>query len=140
MNHRAFVTFCLALWLVLFVRLVQAATLAESMGVYDWLSLRWALAIALLGGFLRLIYGLASDSRVITAILRESWRTALLSLLAGLAAFILIEAAKSTGASVTNEIRFTAILAAGVGGTDSLNFMIAWVKAYAVRRTNRGKL
>lgn len=134
-RHRPTVGIGLAVWLLMYSHLVHAATLAQSMDAYDWASMRWSLGLAVLGGFLRLLFTLATDTRIVWQVLRESWRNAILSLVAGLACFWAIEAAKSVGMSVTEEVRFGAITLAGALGIDFINWGLGLVRDWA--RTKR---
>lgn len=111
-RHRV-VTALMVLWALLFVRTVRAATMSEFMGPYDQQLLQWAAATALLGGWIRTILSLESDKRVVREIgATAAWDTGK-ALVAGMLAFVAIQAVRSGGIAVPSEIRFTAVLVAG---------------------------
>jgi hypothetical protein len=112
MKHERTVVVLIALWAVTFSQIVRAATLNEFMGTYDWMSLGWAALIALTGGALRTIVALASQD-IVWHVLRQAGRDAVVSLIAGMAAYVALEAYRTIGA-VPSEVRFALILAAGV--------------------------
>ena len=96
-------------------RAANAMGLAAEMAIYDVRSLGWAVLIALLGGALRTIYTLATDDRVVWDQLRESWRDAVISLLAGGAVYVAMEAGRAWfGIKLPFEVRFALLLVAGV--------------------------
>ena len=103
----------MALWALMFVRTVRAATLNEFMGGYDHLLFQWAAASCLLGGGIRTILSLESDHRAVRDIATTAMWDALKSLAAGMLAFIAIQALRSSGYMVPSEVRFTAVLIAG---------------------------
>lgn len=115
--------FLLSLWALAFAHTVKAATLAEFMGGYDWQSLKWAAGLALLGGTLRTIFSLQSDTRVVQHIAKEALWDALKALAAGMLAFVVLEAIRSTSWALSSEIRFTAVLVAGIFRMDSIYWM-----------------
>lgn len=131
-RHRV-VTALIFLWAVLFVKTVQAATLSEFMGGYDNKLLQWAAATALLGGIIRTILSLESDKRVITDIARTAAWDAAKALVAGLLAFIVVQAIRSGGVIIPSEIRFTAVLAAGWSRTAAIDWIfnagLEWINA-----------
>ena len=105
----------MTLWVLSFAHVVRAATLNEFMGGYDHQLLQWAAATALLGGVARTTLSLESDRRVIRDIAATALWDAFKSLFVGMLAFIVIQAIRSSGVSVPNEIRFAAVLVAGWG-------------------------
>lgn len=125
--------FLLALWALVFAHTVKAATLAEFMAGYDYQSLRWAAGLALLGGALRTIISLQSDTRIVRVIVKEAAWDAFHALIAGLLAFIVLEAIRSLPYAVPSEVRFTAVLVAGIFRLDSVRWMrdtgAAWLAA-----------
>ena len=125
-------TVCLlALWALVFAHTVKAATLAEFMAGYDYQSLRWAAGLALLGGALRTIISLQSDTRIVRVIAKEAAWDAFFALLAGLAAFVGLEAIRSLSFAVPSEVRFTAVLVAGIFRLDALKWMKVQGKQWA---------
>ena len=139
-RHRV-VTALMFVWTLLFYRTVQAATLSEFMGGYDGALLQWAAATALLGGIIRTILSLESDKRVITDIAKTAAWDAAKALVAGMLAFVVVQAIRSGGISVPSEIRFTAVLAAGWSRTAAIdwifNFGIDWINARKAQVVNR---
>lgn len=139
-RHR--VVFALGfIWAVLFVKTVRAATLSEFMGTYDSELLQWAAATAILGGMIRTILSLESDDRVITDIAKTAgWDTAK-ALIAGLLAFVVVQAIHSAGVSIPPEIRFAAVLAAGWSRVAAIDWIIAsgleWVNARKTQLVNK---
>ena len=103
----------MTLWALTFVHTVRAATLNEFMGGYDQLLFQWAAASCLLGGGIRTILSLESDKRAIRDIAKTAAWDAGKSLVAGMLAFVVIQALRSSGFMRPSEIRFTAVLVAG---------------------------
>jgi hypothetical protein len=100
-----------------FPRAVQAGTLSSDITVYDWISLAYACALGLLGGCLSLIVALASDRRVVGEVLLEGGRNALVSPIAGAAAYLMVDAAASMGwVGLSPVTRFLVIVGAGWAG------------------------
>lgn len=127
--HQRLALFLVSCWALLFAQVVKAATLAEFMGAYDWHSLKWAALIALLGGSLRTIFSLQSDSRVVQEILKEALWDAGKALVAGMLTFVVVEAVRSNGVAVSSEIRFTAILSAGIFRMQAVTWLAELGKA-----------
>ncbi|HYW57663.1 MAG TPA: hypothetical protein VE934_11925 [Polaromonas sp.] len=123
MKHDRLAMVLFVVWLVVYHHVVRAATLSEFMGGYDWQSLRWAAAIALLGGALRTIFSLQSDVRVVREIAKEAVWDALKALAAGLLTFVVLEAIRSTGWLLSSEVRFTAVLVAGIFRMDTIYWL-----------------
>jgi len=104
-----------ALWL--WPRAVAAQTLSQDFGHYDWVSLAYAAALGLMGGMLALIVALATDRRVVLQVLGEGLRNALVSPIAGMAAYLMVDAVVSAGwATVPAGGRFLAIVGSGWAG------------------------
>jgi len=139
-RHRV-ITILMVLWALLFYKTVQAATLSEFMGGYDHALLQWAAATALLGGMIRTILSLESDERVIKDILKTALWDAAKALIAGMLAFVIVQAVRSAGLAVPSEIRFTAVLAAGwsrVAAIDwILNAGLEWINARKTQLVNK---
>lgn len=96
---------------------VRAATLSSDVRLYDWTSLGWAALLGLLGGFLALIVALATDRRVVTEVLSESLRNALVSPIAGAVCYLGVQAAAAQFKfALSSEPRFLVIVAAGWAG------------------------
>lgn len=113
MSRHRFVVFLMMVWALMFVHTVRAATLSEFMGGYESNLLQWAAATAILGGMIRTILSLESDKRVIKDIFKTGMWDLLKALVAGMTAFIAIQALRSNGLAVPSEVRFTAVLIAG---------------------------
>lgn len=113
MNRHRVVTLLMVLWALMFVHTVRAATVSEFLGGYDHQLLQWAAATALLGGVIRTILSLESDRRVVRDIASTAAWDAVKALVAGMLAFIAIQAIRSSGFLIPSEIRFTAVLVAG---------------------------
>lgn len=133
MKREAFTTFLIFVWALAFTHLVRAATLTEFMGAYDPSLALWAAGLSVIGGWLRTIVSLQSDDRVIVEKVKEWLWDTLKALIGGMFAFFIIQAVRSSGYLVPNEVRFGAVVAAGWGG---MNFVYwardifkAWVSA-----------
>lgn len=113
-QHKTLVVVLLFLWAVGFTAVIRASTLEEFMGPYDQSLLKWAAITALLGGVLRTIFSLQSDARVIREIAPEALWDAGKALAAGLLVFWAIQALRSYGWPVPTEVRFGAVLVAGI--------------------------
>ena len=114
----------MALWALTFVHTVRAATMHEFTGGYDQLLFQWAAASALLGGGIRTILSLESDHRAVRDIAATALWDALKSLVAGMLAFIVIQALRSGGYMVPSEVRFTAVLIAGWARMAAFDWMM----------------
>jgi hypothetical protein len=103
------------LWV--FPRAVLAGTLSSEITAYDWVSLAYACALGLLGGCLSLIVALASDRRVVSEVLTEGGRNALVSPIAGAAAYLMVDAVATMGwIGLSPVSRFLVIIGAGWAG------------------------
>lgn len=129
MSRAVFITVLVALWAMVFSHTVRAATLAEFMGGYDGQLLQWAAVTSLLGGGLRTIFSLQSDIRIVREISIEASWDALKALVAGLLAFILIQALRSSGWAIPSEVRFAAVLVAGWSRLATLDLLRDWLKS-----------
>jgi len=117
-------------WAFLVAKTVQATTLGGFIGPYESELLQWAALTALLGGVIRTILSLESDKRVVKDIAREAVWDALKSLIAGMAAFFLIQAARSWGLQVPSEVRFAAVMAAGWQRIAAIDWMREHVQGW----------
>ena len=115
MKHAKLVNVLGLLWLWCFAGLTWAAnTFAQDVRGYDWESLLWGAAAGLLGGALRTILTLATDSRVVLDILRESWKDAIVALIGGGVAYALVQAAASLHLfEVSRDLRMLIIVGFG---------------------------
>ena len=131
----------MVLWALLFVRTVQAATLNEFMGGYDQNLFQWAAASAILGGGIRTILSLESDKRVVRDIIQTAMWDAIKSLVAGMLAFVFIQAIRSSGFLIPSEIRFTAVLVAGWARMAAFDWMLnagkEWIDARKAQVVNK---
>lgn len=105
-------------WLAVFVftypKFIQAATFAQDMRSYDYESILWAVMTGLLGGFARTLVSLATDKVLIKSVWREAGKDAIVSIIAGAAALIAIEALRAVyWTSLPGPLRFAIILFAG---------------------------
>ena len=141
MSRHRVVIVLMFLWTMLFVRTVRAATLSEFMGGYDHQLLQWAAATALLGGLIRTILSLESDKRVVSDIAKAAAWDAAKALIAGMLAFFVIQAIRSSGVSIPSEIRFTAVLAAGWSRTAAIDWIfnagLDWLNARKTQIVNK---
>ena len=141
MSRHRLVVVLMILWALMFVHTVRASTLSEFMGGYDQALLQWAAATALLGGMIRTILSLESDERVIKDITKTAIWDAAKALIAGLLAFIVIQAVRSGGMMIPSEIRFTAVLIAGwcrmAAVEGILNAGLEWFEARKTQFVNK---
>lgn len=132
--HARAVLVALPLWAFAFLwlwpRAVRAESLSAEFRLYDWTSLLYAGALGLLGGCLALIVALATDRRVVLQVLAEGARNAMVSPIAGAAAYLLLKAAAAQGLfSVSTEPRFLLIVGSGWAGIA----FFAWLREMAGR-------
>ena len=125
----------MALWALMFVHTVRAATLNEFMGDYDQNLLQWAAASCLLGGSIRTILSLESDKRAIRDIAATAAWDAVKSLVVGMFAFVCVQAVRSSGILVPNEIRFLAVMIAGWFRMAAFDWLMARGKSWLEART-----
>lgn len=105
--------FLLGCWLIAFSAFAQSRFSQDVRG-YDVESLMWAAAMSLFGGGLRTIFTLASDTAVVHSIGREIFKDALIAIIAGVVAYIGLEAVRASGwFPVPSEVRFALIVFAG---------------------------
>jgi hypothetical protein len=117
-----------ASWLM--PRAALAASLRIDVHVYDWTSLGYAAALGLLGGLLALIVSLATDTRVVSQVLKEGGRNALVSPIAGMAAYLLVEAAFDANLFAVPPVgRFLVIVGSGWAG---IAFFV-WLRGSALK-------
>ena len=124
------ITFLLCVWLMLISKLAQAATLTEFMGPYDPQLVFWAAGLSVVGGWSRTIMSLQGDDRIIIEKFEESMWDTLKALVAGLFTFFVIQAIRSTGYLIPNEVRFGAIVAAGWSRMASVYWISGLAKAW----------
>lgn len=121
-------TWCWAfLWL--WPRAAAADALSAEFLLYDWWSLAYAAGLGLLGGALAMIVALATDRRVVLQVLTESGRNAVVSPIAGAAAYLGLKALTAAGwiPALTTEPRFLLIVGAGWAGIA----FFRWVRGIA---------
>lgn len=130
--HARALLVALPLWVFLVAwlwpRAARAEALAAEFWLFDWKSLGYAAMLGLAGGFLNLIYALATDRRVVTQILLESGRNGMVSPIAGAGAYLGLKLATwAGGVHLPTEPRFLVIIAAGYAGIA----VIEWTKGLA---------
>lgn len=139
-NRHGVMVCLMGLWMFSFAKVVKAATLSEFMGAYDSQLLQWAAATALLGGMIRTILSLESDTRVIKDIAKTAASDAFKALIAGLFMFLGVQMLRSLGWAIPSEVRFTAVLIAGwqrmAALTWCFNFMLEIVESLKARFIN----
>lgn len=114
MKHKFAVQVLLLLWVFTTTRIVYAATFLQDAKAFDYESLMTAAVAGLCGGALRTIFTLANDNRAVFAILREARKDAVSAALAGGAVYALMIAFESKWpGSITRELRFVGVVAAG---------------------------
>lgn len=114
MKHRALVNVLLLLWGLCASRLVYATTFAHEVLNWDYVSLLTAGVAGLCGGALRTIFTLANDNRAVFDILKEARKDLVVSCMAGGAAYLMMIAIESKWpGTITREIRFVGVMAAG---------------------------
>jgi hypothetical protein len=101
-------------WLTTISCAVLAAPLKADMRAYDLESLGWAAMMSLFGGALRTVFTLATDTAIVNSITKEVCKDAIVAVIAGVIAFIGIEAVRSSGwFPINSELRFAVIVFAG---------------------------
>jgi hypothetical protein len=105
-------------WLALFLQMqasiASTSSFKDEILSYDVQSLLLAALMALFGGTLRTIFTLAADNRVVTSMVRESWKDILVAIVAGFLVYITIEAIRAMNIfPIPSEVRFAAIVFAG---------------------------
>lgn len=113
MKREIFTTALLFVWLLLVSRLVQATTLVEFMGPYDIGLIYWAAGLSVIGGWLRTIMSLQGDDRYVMEKFTEAVWDTFKALISGLFTFFVIQAIRSAGYTIPNEVRFGAVVVAG---------------------------
>lgn len=133
MNRHRFTLALLSVWCFIAAKAVQATTLSDFVGPYDAYLFAWAAITALLGGMIRTILSLESDKRVVKDIATEAAWDLFKSLIAGVIAFVLIQALRSAGWQIPSEVRFAAVMAAGWQRIAAIDWMRdagkAWLDA-----------
>lgn len=138
MKHReASTTALIFIWALLFTGLVRAATVSEFMGAYDGNLIFFAAGFSLLGGFIRTIISLQNDSRIVRDKVVEAAWDAAKALIAGMVAFFLIQALRSSGYSVPSEVRFGAVVAAGWSRMAMVDWLAGFVKKWAETKSGQ---
>jgi hypothetical protein len=113
-KHRIYVNLLLLAWALTAARVAFASTLTQDVFSWDYSSLMWGGIAGLLGGTLRTIFTLATDSRVVFSILKESIKDLIVSMIAGGVAYCILLAVESRWPGfITREIRMVVIVAAG---------------------------
>jgi hypothetical protein len=135
--HARAVLVALPVWFYSLVWLWPRAARAESrlspqFWTFDWASLGYACMLGLLGGGLALIVALASDRRVVVEVLKESARNAMVSPIAGAAAYLVLKGAAAMNWFVlSTEPRFLVIVASGWAGIAFFQWVLNLVGAGA---------
>lgn len=113
MKRKFTVSALVALWLVVAFT-VQAASFTDEVRGWDYESFMWGAVAGLVGGALRTIFTLASDTRPVFFVLLEARKDMVISLLAGAVAYLILIALSSKYPNlVTPEIRMLVIMGAG---------------------------
>lgn len=113
MKRKSLVSVLLVLWLLVALG-VQAASFTDEVRGWDYESVMWSAIAGLVGGALRTIFTLASDSRPVHFVLLEARKDMVISLLAGTVAYLILIALSSKYPDlVTREIRMLVIMGAG---------------------------
>lgn len=122
MKHERLVIPLLALWALTVSQIARASTLGESMAQFDWASVGWAALIGVTGGALRTIVALASMD-IVPNVWRRALLDAVISVVAGVAAYWVVEMLRSFNLPITPEARFAAVMVAGVVRTRTFTWM-----------------
>ena len=125
------------LWALLFSQLVKAATVKEFMGAYDESLIFFAAGFSLMGGFIRTIMSLQNDNRIVSEQLKEAAWDAAKALIAGMAAFFLIQALRGSGYLVPSEVRFGAVVAAGWSRMAAVDWFAGLVKNWFEKKADQ---
>lgn len=113
MNRRNTLLTLLFIWAFVVAKTVKATTIGQFIGPYEEELLVWATITAFLGGAVRTILSLESDKRPVMEIFKQALWDSLKSLISGLSAFFLVQALRSSGWTVSAEVRFASIMVAG---------------------------
>lgn len=134
MKHKLAVNLLALFWLCAVTRVAFAATFYEEVLLADYASLLTAAVAGLCGGACKTIYTLATDSRAVFLILKESRKDLVISFLAGGFVYVLMIMAESVRPGlVTREVRFGGVLIAGWAGAA----VFTWAKRLARSRLER---
>ena len=125
------------IWAMLFSQLVKAATLSEFMGGYDNNLIFFAAGFSVLGGFIRTIMSLQNDNRIVRDKVAEAVWDALKALIAGMAAFFLIQALRASGYLVPIEVRFGAVVAAGWSRMAAVDWVVGLLKNWVNKKADQ---
>ena len=130
MRRETLTTILVFLWTLLLTEAVRAATLSEFLGTYDQELIYFAALSAMLGGWIRTILSLQSNTHVVLKIVQESiWDTAK-ALISGMAVFFIIQAMRSAGYFVPTEVRFGAVVAAGWSRMAAVDWSVGLIKEW----------
>ena len=135
MIREASTTALIFVWALLFSQLVRAATISEFMGAYDNNLIYFAAGFSVMGGFIRTIMSLQNDNRIVSAKVAEGVWDALKALIAGMAAFFLIQALRGSGYLVPSEVRFGAVVAAGWSRMAAVDWVVGLVKNWVEKKS-----
>lgn len=105
MQHARLINRLVSLWLLCYAGLAWAApSLAQDVRALDFESVLWAAAAGALGGALRTILTLASSQTAVYDIWREAVKDLIVSLLAGLGAYIIVQ---GVGSGLTTYLKLS---------------------------------
>jgi hypothetical protein len=114
MKHKFTVHVLMLLWLCAIARVAYAASFFEEARAWDYDSLLTAALGGLCGGAFKTIYSLATDTRAVFQILKESRKDLVTATLAGGFVYIVMIMVESKWpGTITQEIRFGGVLIAG---------------------------
>jgi hypothetical protein len=123
MTRAKVINFLVPFWLALYASMTWAADTTklfkDDARAYDWESLLWAAAFALLAGSFRTILTLTSEKSMVLDILKVTWKDLIVSLIAGMVAFVVLQGVGSAipvfwpGFHLPREFRMLIIMAAG---------------------------
>lgn len=137
MKREATTTALVFLWALMFSQLVKAVTMNEFVGNYDGNLVIFAAGFSFLGGFIRTILNLQSDNRIVRDKVVEAGWDAGKALVAGMVAFFLIQAIRSSGYAVPSEVRFGAIVAAGWSRMAMIDWLASLIKQWVESKVNK---
>lgn len=114
MKHQRLVNALALTWMICATRVAVAASYAADIKSYDYESLLWALAAALLGGAARTILTLASDKIVVLDLMREARKDAIVAMIGGGICYLIVQFGMTVMPQFINsEFRMLALLATG---------------------------
>lgn len=130
MKREAVTTLLIFVWTLMFTQLVRASSVAQFVGPYDPELIYFAAGSAVMGGWIRTILSLQNDSRVVKDKLSEAaWDTGK-ALVAGMTAFFIVQALRSSGYMIPIEVRFGAVVAAGWSRMASVDWLATLAKGW----------